>query len=426
MMFMNLWKVLSKKIFITISILCVFKFGLFIFLPFPDFGLIKNYLSHLPINGSEALDKNGMNFFNFLSGGGGEKFTIFSIGIIPYIISSIISQLSKFFYSDYFDGNGNLGHYFSRLLTLFCTLFQSIFFVVNFGGVHIESFFISFINIFTLIGGTFFLIFLSELIGCIGFGSGFSLIIFIGIIADIPNYCSNLIEMYNTSTITDLTILYIVILLFLIISIVVLFEKSVLNLPFFYPNRSNNKSFIGKKKVFIPFKINASGVISTIFASTVVFLIFSLFKYLSNINFKFNILNDIISYISTVLLNTGSLFYNILFFSCITFFCYFYVNNIIFSENFIKNLRKGGGMIVGVRPGNETDVYIRNIVNNLTFLGAVYIFCVCTIPLFFKNISLHSFIFSGTSILIIVSVINDLINKIYNFIININYQKYYD
>lgn len=425
----KLWVSLLKKILITLLILIVFRFGLLIFLPFADLSFITSLLSFNGVSNVHSVNSNGFShFFNFLSGGGMQKFSIFSIGITPYIISSILYQLIRFAYFDHSNNaKNNVDHYVSRLITFICAFAQSVIFVVNFNNGALNDLFFTFFNILTLIGGTFFLIFLSELINCIGFGNGISLIIFLGIISEFPIHYQEIMNMYNSAIISDISLLFVIIFFLFIIFAVVFLEKSIFNLPVFYPRRrSHGVNFSVEKKIFIPLKINSSGVISPIFASTAILLFSSLFVFFSNINFKITSLNTFFTYILGIFHPTSFL-YNILFFSLITFFCYYYTNNIVFKyDKFINDLKKSGGIILGVRPGNATNIYIKSIVNNLTFLGSIYIFLICVIPTFVKNFFVDSFILNGTSILIIVGVVSDLINKIYNFSLNVRYKKYYD
>lgn len=414
----GLLNILLKRICITLIILIGFKIGLLLFLPFANPEFIVQKLS----SGIDSETGHGLSsVFNFLSGGGMKSFTLFSVGIAPYIISSILFQLLRFTYKGYFDSKQVLERYLSRCFTLLCTIIQSAIFVINFDNAFHMSMFAKFINILSLIGGSFMLIFLSELISCVGFGSGFSLIIFTGIVADFPNYYSEIINMYNIAAISDIIVMMICICCFFTIFMIVVFERSIFSLSIFYPRRVTHKGYHDKQRSFIPFKINFSGVISPIFASSFLFLIVSLMNYLNN----FSVLYGFSTYLQRIIY-PGSVLYLMLFFVCIIFFCYFYTNNIVTGNgSFLDNLKKSGGVVLGVRPGNETSLYIKKIINNLTFLGSVYIFVVCVTPIVMQNFFAHSFFLGGTSLLIVVGVVNDLLNRVMHLIISAKYKNYY-
>lgn len=418
----SLFLVFCKRCLSTLLVLCIFRFGLNIFLPFTDYSFVIDALN---TNTNEAGDSM-YKFFNLLSSGGMRRFSLFSLGLIPYIMSSIFYQLLKFVYKDFFaDHNRNNSYLLLRLITLIFTILQACIFVIGFNKFSSGDLFSLFINISSVIGGTFFLIFCSELINLIGFGSGFSLMIFVGIVSDFPSYLQEINDMYNNSVIGDAGLLLIVAFIVIIIAFIVLFEKSVLNITVFYSKQSNMKSFISEKKTFLPIKINMAGVIPVIFASTMMFLPIYILDFLRNIYANNDSVMGFLSVISSFFA-ANSWGYNILLATLITFFCFFYTNNISFDVNeFANNLKKSGGILLGLRPGSETVKYLKGKINNLILLGSIYLSFVCIAPNLIRSYFVFSFLLGGTSLLIVVGVINELINQCYQFFLNMNYSKNY-
>lgn len=407
---------LRNRIFFVLFALFVYRVGSHIPIPIVDVENIMNRFS---------IDNTGIfSLFNLFSGGALSKVTIFSLGVMPYISSSIIIQLLSTVWSPLknIKKDGKLGQKkissYTRYLTVVLATFQAIGmskFMISMSSLENIIFFHYFIVVLTLVTGTIFLMWLGEQITENGIGNGISLIIFAGIVSSIPRTIVSTLEKIRQGEIHVLSILVLLALFFIVVFFVVYMEMAQRKILVNYAKRQQGRRMYSAQSTYLPLKINMAGVIPPIFASSVILFPITLLQW-----FDFNYTNDFFSSLK-LLLYPGKPLY-IAFFGCaIIFFCFFY-NGLVFNpKDTADNLKKSGGFIAGIRPGDQTASYINNIITRLTLIGAIYLSIVSLLPEFmilFVNIP---FYFGGTSLLIIVVVIMDFIAQIQTRLISSKY-----
>ncbi|WP_343189883.1 preprotein translocase subunit SecY [Buchnera aphidicola (Astegopteryx bambusae)] len=423
--FRNRNELQSRVLFIMFAII-IFRIGSLIPVP----GININILS-------EILHKHSGNFLymlNIFSGGTINKASIFSLGVMPYISSSIIIQLLTII-NPYFKNikkNGEIGKRkigkYTKYLSFIFAIIQSI--CISISLPHIYFFKNLVINpglyfyilcSVSLITGTMFLIWLGELITKYGIGNGISIIIFLGIISGIPNSIFNIIEKVRLESFNYLLLIVLFIFMFCVIFFVVFVERSIYKINIHHPNVNQRRKLYIAKNSYLPLKVNIVGVIPAIFASSVVLFPYTIFSWIISFN-KNNFLINLLKY-----LQPHSFFYIFAYVSLIIFFCFFYTNLTFNSIEMSENLKKTGSFIKGIRPGYKTSEYIRKIVLKLTFIGAIYMIFVCMIPEFIKYFFNFNIYFGGTSLLIVVVVIIDCISQIQNIVVsNVYYKNFRD
>ena len=395
---------LRKRIFFTIFILLVYRFGTFVPIPGIDVKVLEKIFS-----GSAS---NIFGMINLFSGGALERMSIFALNIMPYITASIVMQLLTSMHSglEALKKEGEFGkskiNQYTRYLTIFLAIFQS--FGVYYALSNSEnSAFVSDSNIFlwttvvSLVGGTIMLMWFGEKISSSGIGNGISLIIFVGIVSSLPSTIIEMFDLLKTGVYSFFVILAFLIIFVTAIILVCFVEKSHRKIKIQYPNSSMMKSVGMSDSSFLPLKINLSGVIPPIFASSVLMFPVAIVQ-ISGVDG-----NAILS-----MLQRGGLLYVILFSSLILFFSYFYSSIIFNTQDVANNLKKSNCFILGVRPGVATSEYLDKIISRLTMLGAIYLIIICAIPetlIARSSIPIH---IGGTGILIMVNVVMDLINQI--------------
>ncbi|HFL8819414.1 MAG TPA: preprotein translocase subunit SecY [Candidatus Azoamicus sp. OHIO2] len=407
---------LKRRIIFVIFILIIYRIGAHIPIPLIDTKQI--------INSFSDINKNIFSLFNLFSGGALAKITIFSLGIMPYISSSIVIQLLsavwmplKNIQKDGQHGKKKLSNY-TRLLTLLLATIQAsamATFLITTSASNSFNTLHHLVIILSLITGTLFLMWLGEQINEKGIGNGISLIIFTSIISNIPRSIVNAMEKLRQGEIGFLLMLIFIISIILIIILIIIIERAQRKIFINYPKRQQGRKIYAAQTNYLPFKINMASVLPPIFASSVILFPITIIKWINN-TFKLTILDSIVN-----LLAPGNILYIILFSAFIAFFSFFYTNLIFNSTDTADNLKKTGGFISGIRPGEQTSTYINKIINKLTYIGTVYLCIVCIIPellVFFANIP---FYFGGTSLLIIVVVIMDFISQVQGRLIS---QKY--
>lgn len=407
---------LRKKILFTIFILLIYRFGTFVPIPGINTEVLKKFFT------SESANMFGM--INLFSGGALERMSIFALNIMPYITASIIMQLMTSMYKglealkkegDY--GKSKINQY-TRYLTIVLAFFQSI-------GVYYalsnpdHNAFISDSSIFmwttcvSLVGGTVILMWFGERITSSGIGNGISLIIFVGIVSSLP---STVIQVFDLSRNTAETNSWLVVLLFFVVftsflMLVCFVEKTIRRIKIQYPNGAMMKSSGSSDSSFLPLKINISGVIPPIFASSILTLPVAITQFAGVDNSS--------SWLFA--LQRGGALYLALFSILILFFSYFYSSIIFNTEDVSTNLKKSNCFILGVRPGDATAKYLDKIVSRLTLLGAFYLIFVCSVPeILVTKYSIPLYI-GGTGILIMVNVVMDLVNQIQSYLFTSKY-----
>ena len=408
---------LRNRILFTIFILAIYRLGTFVPLP----GIDPTQLQTLMQGNQKGL----LGMFNVFAGGAISRMAIFALGIMPYISSSIIIQLLTGT-SDYFKNlksQGETGRKKITQLTRYGTVLLAT--VQGYGlSVGLESsanlvinpgVFFKITTVTTIVAGTMFLMWLGEQITQRGIGNGISLIIFSGIVAEIPRALVTTFELGRTGAISTLMTISIFLLLVITIMFIVFMERALRKILINYPKRQMGNKIYGGDSSHLPLKINQAGVIPAIFASALLLLpvTFSNFNLSDNDTFL-----NISSYFSQ-----GQPLYMILYASGIIFFTFFYTSITFNPTETAENLRKHGGFIPGIRPGESTALYIDNILTKLTTMGALYLTLVCLMPEFLIANYPIPFYLGGTSILIVVVVAIDTVTQVQTRLMSTQYEQ---
>ncbi len=408
---------LKNRILFTVFILAIYRLGTFVPLP----GIDPDQLQSL----MEGNQKGLLGMFNVFAGGAVSRMAIFALGIMPYISSSIIVQLLTGV-SDYFKNlksQGEIGRKKITQITRYGTVLLGT--IQGYGlSVGLESsanlvinpgMFFKITTVTTIVAGTIFLMWLGEQITQRGIGNGISLIIFSGIVAEIPRALVTTFELGRTGAISTLMIIAIFVLLILTIMFIVFMERALRKILINYPKRQMGNKMYGGDSSHLPLKINNAGVIPAIFASALLLLPITL----SNFNFSNNeTFLNLSSYFSQ-----GQPLYMILYASGIIFFTFFYTSITFNPIETAENLRKYGGFIPGIRPGESTALYIDNILTKLTTIGALYLTLVCLMPEFLIANYPIPFYLGGTSILIVVVVAIDTVTQVQTRLMSSQYEQ---
>ena len=408
---------LRNRILFTVFILAIYRLGTFVPLP----GIDPQQLQVL----MEGNQKGLLGMFNVFAGGAVKRMAIFALGIMPYISSSIIVQLLTGV-SDYFKNlksQGEIGRKKISQLTRYGTVLLAT--VQGYGlSVGLESsanlvsnpgVFFKISTVTSIVAGTIFLMWLGEQITQRGIGNGISLIIFSGIVAEIPRALVTTFELGRTGAISTIMIISIFILLIATIMFIVFMERALRKILINYPKRQMGNKIYGGDSSHLPLKINQAGVIPAIFASALLLLpvTFSNFNLSDNDTFL-----NISSYFSQ-----GQPLYMILYASGIIFFTFFYTSITFNPNETAENLRKHGGFVPGIRPGESTALYIDNILTKLTTIGALYLTLVCLMPEFLIANYPIPFYLGGTSILIVVVVAIDTVTQVQTRLMSSQYEQ---
>ncbi len=408
---------LRNRIVFTIFILAIYRLGTFVPLP----GIDPQELQIL----MEGNQKGLLGMFNVFAGGAVSRMAIFALGIMPYISSSIIVQLLTGV-SDYFKNlksQGETGRRKITQITRYGTVLLAT--IQGYGlSVGLESSanlvinpgtFFKISTVTTIVAGTIFLMWLGEQITQRGIGNGISLIIFSGIVAEIPRALVTTFELGRTGAISTVMIIFLFILLVATIMFIVFVERALRKILINYPKRQMGNKMYGGESSHLPLKVNQAGVIPAIFASALLLLPITF----SNFNFATNdTLMNISSYFSQ-----GQPLYMILYASGIIFFTFFYTSITFNPKETAENLRKYGGFIPGIRPGESTAIYIDNILTKLTTIGALYLTMVCLMPEFLIANYPIPFYLGGTSILIVVVVAIDTVTQVQTRLMSAQYEQ---
>ena len=408
---------LKNRILFTVFILAIYRLGTFVPLP----GIDPEQLQLM----MEGNQKGLLGMFNVFAGGAVSRMAIFALGIMPYISSSIIVQLLTGV-SDYFKNlksQGETGRKKISQITRYGTVLLGT--IQGYGlSVGLESsanlvinpgVFFKITTVTTIVAGTIFLMWLGEQITQRGIGNGISLIIFSGIVAEIPRALVTTFELGRTGAISTLMIIAIFILLVITIMFIVFMERALRKILINYPKRQMGNKIYGGDSSHLPLKINNAGVIPAIFASALLLLpiTFSNFNLSGNETFL-----NITSYFSQ-----GQPLYMLLYASGIIFFTFFYTSITFNPNETAENLRKYGGFIPGIRPGESTSLYIDNILTKLTTMGALYLTLVCLMPEFLIANYPIPFYLGGTSILIVVVVAIDTVTQVQTRLMSSQYEQ---
>jgi preprotein translocase subunit SecY len=412
---------LKQRIWFTLGALIVYRLGTYIPVPGVDAAVM-----------TEMMQQHGngiLGMFDMFTGGALRRMTVFALNIMPYISASIIVQLmtSAVPTLQTLKKEGEAGrkkiNQYTRYLTVFIAMFQSYGIAVglesmhgSFGNAVIDpGLFFRLSTVITLVGGTMFLMWLGEQITARGVGNGVSLIIMAGIVAGLPSALASLLELGRTGALSPFFILGFAVIAVVTIAFIVFMERAQRRIPVQYPKRQVGARMFGGDSTHMPLKINTSGVIPPIFASSILLIPATISGFSSNME---------PGWLQTIAgaVGHGQPAYMILYALLIIFFGYFYTAVVFDPEETADNLKKYGGFVPGIRPGKATADYFDRVLTRLTTVGGIYLVAVCLLPeILISNYSLP-FYFGGTSILIVVSVTMDTVTQIQSHLLAHQYE----
>jgi preprotein translocase subunit SecY len=408
---------LKKRIWFTLGALLVYRFGTYIPLPGID-----------PSAWEQIFRSNAggiLGMFNMFSGGGIHRMAIFALNIMPYISASIIVQLMTTVSPtlEQLKKEGEQGrkvmNQYTRYLTVLLAAFQSYGIAVGLEGagnvVSDPGWFFRIATVVTLTGGTLFLMWLGEQITARGIGNGVSLIILSGIVAELPSAVAGTLELGRQGALSTGLILVVLVMVVAVIGFIVFMERAQRRLLIQYPKRQvGNRMFEGQSS-HLPLKLNTSGVIPPIFASSLLLLPTTVAN--------FNVGQGPEWFVTlTTQLSHGRPLFLILYVGLIVFFAFFYTAIVFNPTETADNLKKHGGFIPGIRPGERTAEYIDYVLSRITVIGAAYLAVVCLLPEILISYASVPFYFGGTSLLIVVSVTMDTVAQIQGYLLAHQYE----
>lgn len=408
---------LRRRIFYTLGLLSVYRLGCHIPVP----GINTDTLSRFFQSNQNTL----FGMLNMFSGRALENASIFALGIMPYISASIIFQLLTVVwpYLKELSKEGELGrrkiNQYTRYATVVLALFQGFGMASALMSAESESYVLlpglqfKFVAVITLAAGTSFIMWLGEQITERGIGNGASLIIFAGIAAGIPVGAQQTWQMVKDGQLSPLLLVIILALMVGVIGVIIFLEQGQRRIPIQYAKRQVGRRLYGGQSTHLPLKINTSGVIPPIFASSLLMAPLTIITFLPA-NPVSDALRDA--------LGRGGVLYYCLFVGLIVFFCFFYTAVVFNPSEVAENLKKNGGYVPGIRPGANTSEYIDKVLTRITYGGALYISLVCLLPDFLITKFKVSFFFGGTTLLILVGVALDTVAQIQTFLLTRDYE----
>ena len=413
---------LRRRIVFLLLALVVYRIGAHIPVPGIDPAQLKQLF--------QGQSGGILNLFNMFSGGALSRFTVFALGIMPYISASIIMQLMTYVVPslEALKKEGEAGRrkitQYTRYGTLALALFQSLAIALGLEGspglVIDPGFAFRVTSVVSLVAGTMFLMWLGEQITERGLGNGISILIFAGIVAGLPSAIGGLFELVRTGAMSIIVSLFIIALVVVVTYVVVFVERGQRKILVNYAKRQVGNRVYGGQSSHLPLKLNMSGVIPPIFASSIILLpatVVGWFAAGAADNWATRMLKD-----AAAALSPGQPVYVLLYAGMIVFFCFFYTALVFNSRETADNLKKSGAFIPGIRPGDQTAKYIDRILGRLTLVGAVYITAVCLLPEFLVLKYNVPFYFGGTSLLIIVVVTMDFWAQVQSYVMSQQYE----
>ncbi len=408
---------LRRRIFFTIALLSVYRLGCHIPVP----GINTDTLSRFFQSNQNTL----FGMLNMFSGRALENASIFALGIMPYISASIIFQLLTVVwpYLSQLSKEGELGrrkiNQYTRYATVILAMFQGFGMASALMSAESQNYVLlpglqfKFVAVITLAAGTSFIMWLGEQITERGIGNGSSLIIFSGIAAGIPVGAQQTWQMVKDGQLSPLLLVIILALMVAVIGVIIFLEQGQRRIPIQYAKRQVGRRLYGGQSTHLPLKINTSGVIPPIFASSLLMAPLTIITFLPPSAFADHLRNA---------LGRGGILYYCFFVSLIIFFCFFYTAVVFNPSEVAENLKKNGGYVPGIRPGANTSDYIDKVLTRITYGGALYIALVCLLPDFLITKFKVSFFFGGTTLLILVGVALDTVAQIQTFLLTRDYE----
>jgi preprotein translocase subunit SecY len=409
---------LKRRLLFLLMALVVYRIGTHIPVP----GIDPDQLRQLFNSQQGGI----LGLFNMFSGGALSRFSVFALGIMPYISASIIMQMLTYVVPtlEALRKEGESGRrkitQYTRYGTLGLAIFQAIGISVALesqqGLVLDPGVMFRFICVVSLVTGTIFLMWLGEQITERGLGNGISILIFAGIVAGLPSAIGGLFELVRTGGIAPLAALFIIALILLVTAFVVFVERGQRKITVNYAKRQVGNKIYGGQSSFLPLKLNMSGVIPPIFASSLILFPATLASWFTT--------GDATRWIRDLAaaLSPGQPLYVLLYAALIIFFCFFYTALVFNSKETADNLKKSGAFVPGIRPGEQTARYVDRILMRLTLAGAIYITFVCLVPEFLNLRYSVPFYFGGTSLLIVVVVTMDFMAQVQAYLMTHQYE----
>jgi preprotein translocase subunit SecY len=415
---------LKKRIWFTLGALVVYRIGTFIPMPGID-----------PVAFAETFKQNSsgiLGMVNLFAGGAIERMAIFALNIMPYISASIIMQLMSSVSPklEALKKEGEQGrkmiNQYTRYLTVALAAFQAYGIAIGLegssasGGVGVvidPGWFFRMSTVITLVGGTMFLMWLGEQITARGVGNGISLIIFAGIVAGLPSAIIGLFELARTGALATPLLLMLLVLMLAVVAAIVFMERAQRRLLIQYPKRQvGNRMFQGEAS-HLPLKLNTAGVIPPIFASSLLLLPITAAQFSRGDGTGSEWLNAVVA-----ALGRGQPLHIAIYVAMIIFFAFFYTAVVFNAKDTADNLRKYGGYLPGIRPGEKTAEHIDYVLTRITFVGALYLAVVCVLPELLIAYAAVPFYFGGTSLLIAVSVTMDTVAQVQSHLLAHQYE----
>ncbi len=411
---------LKQRIWFTLGALVVYRLGTYIPIPGVDGAVM-----------AEMMQQHGggiLGMFDMFSGGALRRVTVFALNIMPYISASIIIQLMTAAVPslEALKKEGEMGrkklNQYTRYLTAFIAMFQAYGIAIGLETMHGTTgpavldagWFFRFSCIITLVGGTMFLMWLGEQITARGIGNGQSLIIMAGIVAGLPSALASLLDLGRTGALSPIFVMVFLLLAGGTIAAIVFVERAQRRIPVQYPKRQMGNRMVGGDSTHMPLKINTSGVIPPIFASSLLLIPATVAGFATGGPVWFQ---DVMAQLAH-----GQPVYMLLYAALIIFFAYFYTAIVFNPEETADNLKKYGGFVPGIRPGSATAAYFDKILTRLTTVGGIYLVAVCLLPEWLIADYGLPFYFGGTSILIVVSVTMDTVTQIQSHLLAHQYE----
>jgi len=416
----NIFKIaeLRKRLFFALMMLAVYRLGIFVTTPGVDRVVMGT-----------IVQKGGGGFFgllNFMSGGAFEQLSIFALGIMPYVSASIVLQLLTVVVPtlEALQKEGELGRrkitQYTRYLTVVLSAIQGYGIARFLEGQHSDTgpvvgtpgWGFRLITMLSLAAGTAFIMWMGEQITERGIGNGISLIIFAGIVARIPRSVSDTVRQVKQpgSKLTPLGIVILAAVMIVVVGVIVFVERGQRRIPVQYAKRMVGRKLYGGQSTHLPLKVNTSGVIPPIFASSLLLFPGTIAAWVPAMRW----FSD--------QLHAGTLIYNTLYVVLIIFFAYFYTAVTFNPVDVADNLKKHGGYVPGIRPGRATAEHIDHVLSRITFGGAIYLSVICVLPTFITGKWGVPFYFGGTSLLIVVGVALDTVQQIEGHLITRHYE----
>ena len=411
---------LAKRLGWTFLLLCCYRIGVHVPIPGVDAAALAAYF--------KSLSGTLFDMFDMFSGGGLSNVSVFALGVMPYISASIIMQLLQVVSPDIkrmAKEEGQAGRrkitQYTRYLTVLITLVQGLFISIGLesmtspdgtpivlnAGWHFRM-----VTMATFTAGSMLVMWLGEQITERGIGNGISLIIFCGIVVGIPRGIMQSMDLIKSGSMSIFPAVIIVLLMAAVLTAIVFVERAQRRIPISYAKRQIGRKMFGGQNTHLPLRVNTAGVIPPIFASSLLLFPATVGQFSTN---------EYVRMVTDFFAPHGVL-YNVLYVVLIFFFCYFYTAIIIDPKDMAENLKKNGGFVPGIRPGERTQEYIDTVLSRLTLSGAVYISAISLLPMLMIAKFNVPFYFGGTSLLILVGVAMDFMNQVESHMISTQYQ----